>query len=123
VAHYHRLRIAAALFTGIPGFSSGKEQVFSVKPIKESKMSQKPKSEIPMSKRFFPELLSIIGGESHKQVGERYRELFSSYERPNNLTLQHHLIEGILPGLACYQSLREGDNSREIKDKLSLLKI
>jgi hypothetical protein len=65
----------------------------------------------------YPGLLPLIGDESHKQVGERYRELFSNYERPNNLTLQHHLIEGILPGLAYYQILREGGNSREIKDK------
>jgi hypothetical protein len=76
-------------------------------------MSQKPKSEIPMSKHFFPGLLPLIGDESHEQVGERYRELFSSYERPNDLTLQHHLIEGILPGLAYYQILMEGGKSHE----------
>jgi membrane protease YdiL (CAAX protease family) len=45
----HRLRIAAPLLAGIPEFSSGKEQVFSVKLIKESKMSQKIK-EIPVRK-------------------------------------------------------------------------
>jgi hypothetical protein len=39
----HRPRIAAPLLAGIPEFSSGKEQVFSVKLIKESKMSQKIK--------------------------------------------------------------------------------
>jgi hypothetical protein len=76
-------------------------------------MSQKPKSEIPMSKHFFPGLLSLIGAESYEQVITRYRELFSSHERPNNLTLQHHLIEGILPGLAFYQILREGGKSQE----------
>jgi hypothetical protein len=36
----------------MPQFASGKEQVISVKLIKESKMSQKTK-EIPMPKRFF----------------------------------------------------------------------
>ena len=76
-------------------------------------MSQKPKSEIPMSKRFFPGLLPLIGDESHKQVVARYRELFSSHERPNNRTLQRYLIEGILPGLAYYQILREGGKSQE----------
>ena len=78
-------------------------------------MSQKPKSEIPMSKRFFPELLPIIGAESYKQVITRYRELFSNHERPNNHALQRHLIEGILPGLAYYQILRESGKSQENK--------
>ena len=78
-------------------------------------MSQKPKSEIPMSKHFFPGLLPFIGAESHKKVVARYRELLSSFERPNNLTLQHHLIEGILPGLACYQILKESGKSQENK--------
>jgi hypothetical protein len=76
-------------------------------------MSQKPKSEIPMSKHFFPGLLLLIGAESYEQVITRYRELFSNHERPNNRTLQRYLIEGILPGLAYYQILRESGKSQE----------
>jgi hypothetical protein len=76
-------------------------------------MSQKPNSEIPISKHFFPGLLPLIGDESYKQVVARYRELFSNHERPNNHALQRHLIEGILPGLAYYQILREGGKSQE----------
>jgi len=52
----------------------------------------------PMSQRFFPGLLPIVGDEQYKQVIARYRELVSNHERPNNHALQRHLIEGILPG-------------------------
>jgi hypothetical protein len=75
-------------------------------------MSQKIK-EIPMSKRFFPGLLPIVGGEKYKQIATRYRELFSNYDLPENPNLQWHLVEGILPGLALYQILREGGETQE----------
>ena len=75
-------------------------------------MSQKIK-EIPMSKRFFPGLLPIAGDEKFKQVVVRYQDLFEKHELPKHPALQWHLIEGILPGLAYYQILREGGETQE----------
>lgn len=76
-------------------------------------MSQKLKSGIPISKRFFPGLLPIVGDEKYKQVIARYQELFEKHELPKHPALQWHLIEGILPGLAFYQILREGGETQE----------
>ena len=70
-------------------------------------------SEIPMSKRFFPGLLPIVGDEKYKQVIARYQELFNKHELPKHPALQWHLIEGILPGLAFYQILRESGETQE----------
>ena len=75
-------------------------------------MSQKIK-EIPMPKRFFPGLLPIIGDEKYKQVAARYQDLFEKHELPKLPALQWHLIEGILPGLAFYQILRESGETQE----------
>ena len=75
-------------------------------------MSQKIK-EIPIPKRFFPGLLTIIGDEKYKRVMARYQDLFEKYELPKHPALQWHLIEGILPGLAYYQILREGGETQE----------
>lgn len=66
-----------------------------------------------MSKRFFPGLLAIVGDEKYKQVITRYQELFEKHELPKHPALQWHLIEGILPGLAFYQVLRESGESQE----------
>ncbi|MBI5220083.1 MAG: L-2-amino-thiazoline-4-carboxylic acid hydrolase [Bacteroidia bacterium] len=71
-------------------------------------MTQKNK-EIPLSKRFFPGLLPIIGVEKYNKVIERYRDIYSNHEFPSNPRLRWHLIEGILPGLALYQVLRESE--------------
>ncbi len=76
-------------------------------------MSQNLKSVIPMSKRFFPGLLPIVGDEKYKQVIARYQDLFGQHELPQHPALQRHLIEGILPGLALYQVLRENGESQE----------
>ena len=76
-------------------------------------MSQNLKKEIPMSKRFFPALLPLIGSEKYEQVYGRYLELYSSHAFPKNPILQRHLTEGILPGLALYQILRESGESQE----------
>lgn len=70
-------------------------------------------SVISMSKRFFSGLLPIIGDEKYKQVRVRYRELYKKHEMPKNRALRWHLIEGILPGLAFYQVLRENGESQE----------
>jgi hypothetical protein len=75
-------------------------------------MSQKIK-EIPMPKRFFPGLLTIIGDEKYERVVARYQDLFEKHELPKHPALQWHLIEGILPGLAFYQILREGGETQE----------
>ncbi len=75
-------------------------------------MSQKIK-ESPLSKRFFPGLLPIVGDEKYKQVVARHRYLFSNHDLPSNPNLQWHLIEGILPGLAFYQILRESGETQE----------
>ena len=64
-------------------------------------MPQKMKV-IPMPKRFFPGLLSIIGSEKYNQVIARYQELFEKHEFPASPALRWHLTEGILPGLALY---------------------
>jgi len=69
--------------------------------------------EYPKSKRFFPGLLPIIGDEKYKLVSERYQSLLVKHRLPKNPALQHHLIEGILPGLALYQILREGGETQE----------
>jgi hypothetical protein len=70
-------------------------------------------NEIPISKRFFPGLLPIIGDEKYNQVIARYHNLYSNYELPRNPHLRWHLIEGIIPGLALYQILRESGESQE----------
>jgi hypothetical protein len=75
-------------------------------------MSHKTK-EIPMSKRFFPGLLPIVGNEKYKQAVARYQGLFEKHELPQHPALQWHLIQGILPGLAFYQVLRENGESQE----------
>jgi hypothetical protein len=66
-----------------------------------------------MSKRFFPEVLLIVGDENYKQVIAKYRDIYSNHDLPKNPILQWHLIEGILPGLASYQILRENGKSQE----------
>ncbi len=76
-------------------------------------MSRDPKSEIPVSKRFFPPLSAIIGEEKCGRVLARYRDLYASHDLPQNPFLKWHLTEGILPGLAFYQVLRESGESRE----------
>jgi hypothetical protein len=80
--------------------------------IAEPKMSQISK-DIPMSKRFFPGLLPIVGDERYKQFTARYQELFEDRELPKHPALRWHLIEGILPGLAFYQVLRANGESQE----------
>ncbi|PKO13372.1 MAG: hypothetical protein CVU39_19405 [Chloroflexi bacterium HGW-Chloroflexi-10] len=75
-------------------------------------MYQKIK-EIPMSKRFFPGLLPIVGDEIFQKIIARYQDLFSSQDLPSNPKLRWHLVEGILPGLAFYQVLRESGKSQE----------
>lgn len=69
--------------------------------------------EIPMSKHFFPALLPLIGDEKYQQVCTRFRELYAKHELPNKPVMQRHLIDGILPGLALYQILRESGESQE----------
>ena len=75
-------------------------------------MPQKMKV-IPMPKRFFPGLLSIIGSEKYNQVIARYQELFEKHKFPASPTLRWHLTEGILPGLAFYQIIRESGETQE----------
>ena len=69
--------------------------------------------DLPVSKRFFPGLLLIIGDETYARVIARYRELYSSQDLPANPQLRWHLVEGILPGLALYQVLRESGQSQD----------
>jgi hypothetical protein len=76
-------------------------------------MFQDSKIEIPMSKHFFPPLLAIIGKEKYERVYVRYRDLYANHDLPQNKFLRLHLIEGILPGLAFYQILRESGKSQE----------
>jgi hypothetical protein len=68
---------------------------------------------IPLSRRFFPGLMPIIGGEMYGLVRTRYRELYADRELPVNRQLRWHLVEGILPGLALYEVLRESGQPRD----------
>jgi sulfatase maturation enzyme AslB (radical SAM superfamily) len=72
-----------------------------------------------MSKRFFPGLLPIVGEERYEQITERYLELYLTHDHPQNRILEWHLTEGILPGLAFYQVLRETGESQ--KSALSII--
>jgi hypothetical protein len=76
-------------------------------------MPQNSKKEIPMSKHFFPPLSAIIGKEKYERVYVRYRDLYANHDLPQNKFLRLHLSEGILPGLAFYQILRESGESQE----------
>ena len=66
-----------------------------------------------MSKRFFPGPLPISGDDTYERVITRYRELYSNHELPSEPQLRWHLVEGILPGLALYQVLRESGESQD----------
>ena len=68
--------------------------------------------DVPVSRRFFPGLLPIIGDEAYERVLARYRELYSNQGLPANPQLRWHLVEGILPGLALYHVLRESGESQ-----------
>ncbi len=68
---------------------------------------------VPVSERFFPGLLPMIGDEAYERVLARYGELYSNHELPANPQLRWHLVEGILPGLALYQVLRESGKSQD----------
>lgn len=68
---------------------------------------------VPVSKRFFPGLLPILGDDNYGRVITRYRELYSNHELPANPQLRWHLVEGILPGLVLYQVLRESGESQD----------
>lgn len=76
-------------------------------------MSLSVESKIQMARRFFPGLLPIIGEEKYKLVVIRYQELYKKHRFPEHPVLQWHLIEGILPGLALYQILREYGETQE----------
>ena len=66
-----------------------------------------------MSKRYFPALLPIIGEEKYEQIYKRYADLYQNHDLPKSSLLKWHLVEGILPGLAMYQFLRESGQSQE----------
>lgn len=68
---------------------------------------------IPHSKRFFPGILPLIGQKQYERVLNRYYDLFAQHAIPDNPVLKHHLVQGILPGLAYYQILREDGKSQE----------
>lgn len=67
---------------------------------------------IPMSKRFFPALQPIIGEHQYGQAKRKYSDLYANFDLPDNPKLKWHLVEGILPGLALYQILRENGESQ-----------
>ena len=69
--------------------------------------------DLPVSKRFFPGLRPIIGDEAYERALARYGELYTNQELPANPQLRWHLVEGILPGLALYQVLRESGESQD----------
>ncbi len=81
--------------------------------MKLSEMSQNSNIVIPLSKRFFPALEAIVGEEKYGRICARYRDLYANHDLPQNSFLKWHLTEGILPGLAFYQVLRESGESRE----------
>jgi hypothetical protein len=69
--------------------------------------------EIPMTKRFFPALRQFLGDAKYLLINKRCRDLYANHNYPENSTLKRHLIDGILPGLAFYQVLRESGESQE----------
>lgn len=68
---------------------------------------------IPHSKHFFPGIIPLVGQKQYERILNRYHDLYSSHAMPDNPVLQHHLVQGILPGLAYYQILREDGKSQE----------
>lgn len=68
---------------------------------------------IPLSRNFFPGLLPLVGQKQYERVLERYYELYSKHSMPESAVLKHHLVQGILPGLAYYQLLREDGKTQE----------
>jgi hypothetical protein len=67
----------------------------------------------PLSKRFFPGLLPVVGNETYQKVIARYENLCQNCDFPENPQLRRHLTDGILPGLAYYQILRESGESQK----------
>lgn len=68
---------------------------------------------IPLSKPFFPGLLPLVGQKQYERVLERYSKLYSKHSMPESAILKHHLVQGILPGLAYYQLLLEDGKPQE----------
>lgn len=68
---------------------------------------------IPLSKHFFPGILPLVGQKQYERILNRYYDLYSGHAMPGNGVLKHHLVQGILPGLAYYQILREDGKSQE----------
>jgi hypothetical protein len=73
----------------------------------------KANNSIPLSKHFFPGILPLVGQKQYERILNRYYDLYSAHAMPENGVLKHHLIQGILPGLAYYQILREDGKSQE----------
>ncbi|MBA4383828.1 MAG: hypothetical protein C0410_03765 [Anaerolinea sp.] len=73
----------------------------------------KSNNSIPLSKRFFPGILPLVGQKQYERILNRYNDLYARHDMPENEVLKHHLVQGILPGLAYYQILREDGKSQE----------
>ncbi len=74
---------------------------------------------IPMSKVFFPAIQTMIGENAYQDLCHRYEDLYQKHGQIENPTLRHHLVNGILPGLALYQLLRdEGKNQSEALNRI-----
>jgi len=70
-------------------------------------------NQIPLSKHFFPGILPLVGQKQYERILNRYNALYSKHTMPENPVLKHHLVQGILPGLAYYQILREDGKSQD----------
>ncbi|MHB8088992.1 MAG: L-2-amino-thiazoline-4-carboxylic acid hydrolase [Anaerolineaceae bacterium] len=68
---------------------------------------------IPISKKFFPGFLPLVGQKQYERMLNRYYDLYANHDMPENPILKHHLVQGILPGLAYYQILREDGKLKE----------
>lgn len=76
-------------------------------------------TKIPMSKVFFPAIQKMIGESACQDLHRRYEELYLKHGQIENPTLRHHLVNGILPGLALYQLLlEEGKNQLEALERI-----
>lgn len=70
-------------------------------------------TKIPMSKVFFPAIQTMISESMVQSLQSRYTELYQKHGQVENPGLRRHLVNGILPGLALYQLIRESGKSQK----------
>lgn len=69
-------------------------------------------TKIPVSKVFFPAIQTMISENMFQNLQRRYEDLYQKHGQVDNPALRRHLVNGILPGLALYQLIRESGKSQ-----------